>query len=347
MNLRMTLGWLIPIIFSMQTLADELNLKPAHPEQYQVIEGDSLWSVADQFLENPSQWPKLWKANPQIKNPNLIYPGDVLGFAILEGKPQVSLVNRGVTLSREQKLSPQIHEHPLSEAIKLIPANAIAQYLSSPKVVAPEELKMAPYVLEFTGEHLIVGAGDKIYVRSIPEADNALFTIYRQGEAYISPETKEVLGYAAIHIADATLQKAGEIATLVVNKAKTEIRAGDRLMPNAATSITLNYFPRPPEKVVDGNIIGVMNGVSQIGQYNIVVIDKGTADGLIVGHVLDIFQRGKLIRDPFSATPNTPVMLPEEISGSLMLFRVFDRVSYALVMQANQSIHVLDKVRTP
>ncbi len=348
MTLRIALGWLIPLIFSIHTLADDIKLRPNHPDQYQVIDGDTLWSIAGEFLEKPTQWPMLWRANPQIRNPNLIYPGDVLGLTLQDGKPQISILNRGEILTRDQKLSPQIREYPIEQAIKLIPSNKIAQFLSSPKVVQAGELQAAPYIIDFAGEHLIVGAGDRIYVRSINDAANTQqYIVYRQGAPYISPETSEILGYEATYVADITLQTPGEIATLIVNKASGEIRIGDRVMPNMASPVVLNYFPRPPKTPVTGNIISVLNGVSQIGQYNIVVIDKGTANGLDVGHVLDIFQRGKVVHDKYSGEVNTSVVLPEESAGSLMVFRVFERVSYALVMQATQAIHVLDKVKTP
>lgn len=347
MTLRIALGWLIPIFLSMPLPADEIKLNPAHPEQYRVVEGDTLWSIAGRFLQRPGQWPRLWQTNPQIKNPDLIYPGDLLAFATIGGKPQVSVLNRNIFSGREVKLSPGIREHPINEAIKLIPTQAIAQFLSSPKVVAQGELQAAPYVLDFAGEHLVVGAGDKIYVRSITESEESQYVVYRAGDPYVSPENGEVLGYEAAYIADVTLQKTGDPTTLLVNKATSEIRSGDRLMPNAANPITLNYFPHAPEKPVNGNIISVLNGVSQIGQYNIVVIDKGSANGLVAGHVLDIYQRGRLVRDPYGDDKNTPITLPDELSGSLMVFRVFERVSYALIMQANQSIHVLDKVQTP
>ncbi|MFI3137540.1 MAG: LysM peptidoglycan-binding domain-containing protein [Methylococcaceae bacterium] len=352
---RTALGWLIPLIFSMSAIADEVNLNPSHPSQYLVVEGDTLWNIAGKFLKKPAQWPRVWKANPSIKNPNLIYPGDVLAFSVVNGKPQISVAQRkSVSVDGDEKLSPgyeklspKIRETSITEAIKMLPTTAIDQYLSSPKVVSEHELDIAPYVLSFAGEHLVAGAGDRVYVRTIPESENVNYTIYRKGRAYVDPDNNETLGYEAEFIADASLQKAGDPATLLINKASSEIRSGDRLMPGAAGDITLNYFPRPPEKPVNGSIVGVLGGVSQIGQYNIVVLNKGAQDGLAVGHVLDIVQRGKLISDPYAEDKDVPVQLPDELAGNLMVFRAFERVSYALIMQASQPIHVLDKVKVP
>ena len=347
MFLRKALGWLIPMILSLPVSADEINLNPTHPDQYRVVEGDTLWSISERFLLRPGQWPRIWHENPQIKNPNLIYPGDILAFSVDSGKAQVSVLNRGVILSRSEKWSPRIRESAINEAIKLIPTHAINQFLSSPKVVNEHELEDAPYILDFAGEHVVVGAGDKVYARAMKDFENTQYIVYRKGDPYISPENGDILGYEAIYIADAHLLKEGDPATLMITKASNEVRAGDRLMPVNEMQITLNYFPRPPEKPVSGRIISVLNGVSQIGQYNIVVVDKGLADDLAVGHVLDVFQKGRLVRDPYGEDKSTPVILPDELSGSLMIFRVFERVSYALVMQANQSIHVLDRVETP
>ncbi|MEQ1635566.1 MAG: LysM peptidoglycan-binding domain-containing protein [Methylococcales bacterium] len=347
MVLRAALGWLIPLVFSITATAAEIDLNPAHPNQYQVAEGDTLWNIASKFLKKPAQWPRLWQNNPNAKNPNFIYPGDVLVFSMVNGKPQIRVANRNRNAVRYEKLSPQIRETPLVEAIKLLPVNAIDQFLSSPKVVTEDELNVAPYVLSFANEHLITGAGDRIYVRAITEPPGLNYTVYRKGQAYADPESKEILGYEAEFIADTTLQKQGDPATLLINKANSEVRTGDRLMPNTASEVTLNYFPHPPEKPVNGSIISVLNGVSQIGQYNTVVLNKGTEEGLVVGHVLDIYQRGKLLADPYAEEKDTAVILPDEMAGSLMVYRVFKNVSYALVMQASQAIHILDKVQSP
>jgi hypothetical protein len=143
------------------------------------------------------------------------------------------------------------------------------------------------------------------------------------------------------------LQQPGDPATLAITKSASEVRTGDRIMSNIDEDIALNYFPRPPEQGVNGSIISVLGGVSQIGRHNVVVIDKGTNDGLSVGHELNIYKRGKMIKDTYSLVKNDTVNLPDEVAGTLMVFRPFERVSYALVMKATQALHVLDKVRTP
>ena len=340
MTFRKTLGLLIPLLFTANIWADSLKIKPNHPDQYRVVKGDTLWDISGKFLTNPWQWPELWGNNPQIKNPHLIYPGDILYFSIVDGKPRLSF-------SKDATLRPRIRESSLDQAIKLIPTDAISQFLTSPRVVNATELDSSPYIIEIAGEHIVAGAGDRVYVRSILTPKSLGYTIYRKGETYTNPGTKEVLGYEAKYIADTTIERSGDPATLVITKSSREIRRGDRLMGSNENQLALNFFPRAPEHPIDGSLISVLDGVSQIGRHNIVVVDKGAVDGIEVGHTLDIFHRGRLVSDPFANRKNETVRLPDEIAGLLMVFRTFERVSYALVMEANQPIHILDKVRTP
>jgi len=345
MAFRTLLGFLAPLLFSANIWATNININinTNHPEQYTVVKGDTLWDISGKFLKDPWQWPLIWENTPQIKNPHLIYPGDIVYFSIVNGKPRLSLSKNNSKTS----LKPKIRESSIENAIKLIPTDAIAQFLTSPRVVDKNTLNESPYVIDFSGEHLIVGAGDKVYVRAINNHDNPSYIIYRGGETYINPETKEILGYEAQYVADARLERTGDPATLRIEKSDMEIRRGDRLMPSTGNELALNYFPHPPSKAIYGNIISVLNGVSQIGQHNIVVIDKGSVDGLKTGHTLDIFQQGRTVNDPFSKTKNAGVKLPDELAGVLMVFRSFERVSYALVLEATGPIHVFDKVKTP
>ena len=371
MTLRTLFGFMVSFFISISSWAEEIQINPSHPDQYTVVKGDTLWDISGKFLHHPWQWPELWSNNSQIKNPNLIYPGDTVYFSIVNGRPQLSLsrndqqaqssagspcvlseedVKDGrtdFTVSENGKLLPCIRETNIKQAIELIPTESIAQFLTSPKVVAENELNKAPYVVDFAGEHLIAGAGDRLYVRSITQPESLSYTVYRAGDPYVSPETGEILGYEAKYIADTTLQQAGDPATLLITKSDSEIRKGDRIMPDIDEELILNYFPRPPKESIKGSIISVLGGVSQIGLYNVVVIDKGTKDGLLAGHELAIYQLGNSVSDPYSPVKNDIVKLPDEIAGTLMVFRPFERVSYALVMKATQALHILDKVQTP
>jgi LysM domain len=378
MVFRTLLGLVVSFFVSSSVWAyktGELSINPSHPNQYTVVQGDTLWDISGKFLNHPTQWPQLWSYNSQIKNPHLIYPGQTVYFSVVDGRPRLSFskgnegyqdsgvmpssdtcvvseedIHNGRTsfaMAQGGKLSPCIRETSQKAAIQLIPTETIAKYLTSPKVVGVNELNTAPYVVDFAGEHLIAATGDKLYVRSIIEPQTSTFTLYRAGTTFKSPETGEVLGYEAKYIADTSLEQEGDPATVVIDKSVNEIMLGDRLMPKPEEQFTLNYFPRPPEESIRGNILYVLDGVSQIGKYNVVVIDKGIKDGLLPGHELEILKRGRIARDSYSVVRNDQVKLPDEIAGTMMVFRPFERVSYALVMKASQAIHVLDKVQTP
>ena len=340
------LGLLVPLLFSASIWAQNIQINPNHPDQYTVVKGDTLWDISAKFLQNPWQWTEIWDKNPQIKNPDLIYPGDTVYFSIVDGMPQLSFNKYGAALNNNGVIKPRIRESDIDSAIKLIPTDAIAQFLTSPKVIGKDGLDDSPYVIDFAGEHLVVGAGDRVYVRAIPNPQSLDYTVYRSGETYINPDTKEVLGYEATYIADARIERSGDPATLAITKSDSEIRRGDRIMRSVKNELALNFFPSSPKKEINGSIISVLDGVSQIGMYNVVVIDKGIVDGLKEGHTLNIYHQGRLVKDQFSKVKNEMVRLPNEIAGVLMVFRSFDRVSYALVLEASQAINLLDRVQT-
>jgi hypothetical protein len=349
MVFRILMGWIIPLFFCMTLLADELKINPNHPDKYTVIKGDTLWDISGKFLQHPWQWPQLWRNNPQIKDPHWIYPGDTLYFSYVNGVPRLSF-SPDYGSSAEQVQEPRIRESSLDQAIHMIPTDAITPYLSSPRVVSQEEINAAPYVIDIAGdERLIAGAGDRIYVRAIEEPTSLGYTIFRPGGAYLNPITQEFLGYEARYIGDATLRSSGDPATLLITKSNAQVRQGDRLMTSNENGLALNYFPRPPEQQIIGYIIKVMGdgGITQIGLHDVVVIDKGVKDGLEPGHTFDIYRRGRVVVDRYHAQEGENVKLPDELAGVLMVFRPFDRVSYALVMEASGPIHVLDRVQTP
>lgn len=340
---------ILPILFgiclwlsSAFVLADEIALNPNHPDRYTVAPGDTLWDIAGRFLDNPWQWPEIWQENRQIENPHLIYPGDVIALGVYNGRPSLR-----VETPSELRLSPRIRSNPMDAAIPAIPTKTIGPYLTRPEVVESDTLVNSPYVVALADEHVVGGAGNRVFVRTIESPNNGAYVIYRGGQPYRDAETGEVLGYEALYMGDAHLEQTGDPATLILTRTEMEIRIGDRLMPFKPEPIRINYQPHAPKAKIRGHIIGVVGGVSQIGQYSVVVLDKGGADGLEVGHVLEIWQKGPMIRDIISPRPGESVPMPEQKSGLLMVFRTFERVSYALVMRANRFVHVLDVAQTP
>ncbi len=327
-------------VFSAVVLAQTVELNPDHPDRYVVVKGDTLWDISGRFLKSPWLWPEVWYVNPQIANPHLIYPGDIITLVYVDGRPQLR-VQRG---RPHVKLSPHARAERLDQAIPTIPLDAIKQFLSKPLVVGEDELERAPYVVDSADEHIVTGAGDRVYARGIDNEDYRRFNVFRPGDTYIDPDTNEILGYEALYVGDADAQRFGDPSTLMLTATNREVRKGDRLLPVTSEIADVNFMSRAPQEPFDGRIISVVDGVTQIGQYQIVVINRGTREGVEVGHVLRVRQAGKEIRDTIR---DEKVTLPDEDAGLMMIFRTFDKVSYGLIMEATRAIHVLDTVTNP
>ncbi len=315
-------------------------LKDGHPDTYVVKKGDTLWDIAALFLRDPWRWPDIWQANPQIENPHLIYPGDVLELAFIDGRPVLRRQGNGVI-----RLSPQVRRSPLGQAIPSIPLDVIAPFLSRPHVLEPGDAEKAPYVLAVADEHLLGSAGVRFYVRDL-QGDGQRFDIVRPGKAYRDADSGEILGYSADFIGTASKLRDGDPATFRMLASQIEMLRGDRLLPATDTALSA-FYPKAPERPVSGSIIDVYNGVAEIGQYQIVTLDRGRADGLAPGDVLQVYHKGDRVIDPVRGHGRKRVQLPDEIAGTLMVFRVFDRLSFGLIMRATRSLHVLDRVRSP
>ena len=342
MAIKKLLGLATAMLFAASLYADQIALAPNHPERYVVVKGDTLWDISGRFLEKPWLWPEVWYVNPQIENPHLIYPGDVITLVYVDGKPQLRLERGRPTV----KLSPTAREERLDQAIHTIPIDAIRQFLTQPLVVDEDELRTAPYLLTAADEHVIAGAGDRIYVRGVQDESASDFSLYRAQGHYQDPDSGEMLGHKAMYIGDARLNAFADVSTMTLVRTNREARAGDRLRPVTEEEIHTHFTPRAPSQEVEGRIIDVVDGVTQIGQYQVVAINRGSREGIEVGHVLAVYQAGNQVPDPMSARREL-VRLPDEHGGELLIFRVFDKVSFGLVMKATRSLHVLDFVRNP
>ncbi len=338
-------AFLFTLAFSCSlAVAGGITLNPDHPDRYVVRPGDTLWDISARFLRDPWRWKEVWRANPGVEDPNLIYPGDVIELRMANGRPV--LTRRAGP--REVKLTPRVRRETLTRAIPEIPLDAIRQFLSRPRVLPKSELERAPYLVAFVEEHIVGGAGDPIYVRAIPDEVDYGFDLVRPGPAYRDPDTGEVLGYEALFVANAQLVRPGDPAKLVLVRTDMEAEIGDRLLPDLEGDVLDNFHPRPAPEDVEGAIVAVLNGVSQIGQYNVVVLSRGEDAGLGVGDVLDIYGGGEVIRDiGGGGLFGGRVRLPDEFIGRALVFRIYPRVSFALVLDATRSIHVKDRVRSP
>ena len=374
---------LVCLLFTSASIADTVKLNPGHPDEYVVKKGDTLWDISAQFLQEPWYWPTIWRGNPQITDPHLIYPGDIVSLSVIDGQPILTVSGSGMAVNgRNVKLSPVVRSHERDGAIESIPVDAIQQFLRRPLVVTENEMTNWPYVVSSYDEHLISGAGNKIYVRGLnQDSTETRYALYRKGPAYINPRKDEnrVLGYEALYLGDVVIEKRGDPASAIVTLSKQEILSGDRLVAESSGEAINAYIPSTPYQDVDANILSVIDGVAEIGQYQIVVVDVGDSDGVEVGSILGIYQSGNIVKDEIATeikrnyevdendiigtvardVNNSSLMgylgrwntspelieLPAEYAGVLMLFRTFENVSYGLVMKAVSPIHIYDSVR--
>jgi hypothetical protein len=323
----------------VERVSGPVPLASGAPNEYVVKVGDTLWDIAGTFLKDPWFWPEIWYVNPDIQNPHLIYPGDVLGLVYIDGQPRITNV-RASTF----RMSPQARVTPLSDAITSIPYDSVAGFLSSGIVLEKGQTDTLPYLLETRGEHLIAAAGNEIYVRGMPQTGaGTRFNVVHVGEELRDPDDNRLIGYQGHLIGEGRLRRSGDPATIALTDTTQEAIPGDKLIP-ASVEVALNFFPKAPSRQIEGRIISVAGGVTQIGQYQVVVINRGTNNGLAVGDVLSVYQAGDVVKDRFAGGK---VKLPDEKAATVMVFKSYDRISYGLVMEATAPVHILDAVRNP
>lgn len=323
-------------------LVAQPQIKDNFPSTYTVVPGDTLWDISGLYLENPWMWPEIWHVNPQIENPHLIYPGDRLALVYVDGKPRL-VINR----SGEVRLSPQMRTSPLGSGIPAIPLEAISPFLSRSRVFEPKEMDPAPYIIAGPDRRLLTSAGEKIYGRGELEGEGRMYGIYRKGAIYKDPETKEMLGVQAREIGVSRIIRfpnEDQVFTAQISSSSEEIRVSDRLLPFADQDVSATFYPKAPEVDVDGLIIAVDGAVASIGRYDVVTINRGRREGLQEGDVLSVLRAGERVTD---LVEREKVMLPDEEAGMLIVFKVFEKVAYGLILEASRPLSLYDKVSNP
>ena len=338
-----------------------LTLAENVPSTYIVVKGDTLWDISGKFLKEPWRWPEIWNMNrDQVKDPHWIYPGDVISLSFdADGRPRLSLNGVSGGSGGTVRLSPSIRIDKLSQAIPSIPARVIGPFLTMPLVVDAGALAGAPKIVSADDDRVVIGAGDRAYAVGMQADQGTRWQVYRPGKALIDPNSRELLGYEALYLGDSTVSRFGEVATIDIVKSTQEINKGDRLTPATEGAIP-SYSPRAPDKTVNGSILSIVGGVSEGGQYSVIVLNLGRREGMEVGHVLATLRTGAAVStntDSYNSSPaisggSSPkiprtVKLPDERNGLVFVFRVFDKVSYALVMSSGRSVKVGDAVQTP
>ena len=341
-----------------------LQLADGAPDRHVVTSGDTLWGIAAKFLKDPYRWGELWKLNAEeIRNPQRIYPGQVIVLDKSGDQPRLKLVT--VTEQRRE------YVEPLRKGIPSIPPQEIEPFLSEGRVLDANGLDGAPRVVALQSERVIAGAGDTIYTTEVagrrrllrifrpgetpvdPDASDTtevvaqpkIWQIFRPGAALIDPDTKETLGHEAVFLGTARKTGDGEPSSFLVLSSKIEIVRDDRLLA-APRQDVMNYIPHRPAKMITGKVLAIYDGVNFSGSLAVVTLNRGKADGLEPGHVLAVDLGGTDVDNRYRGEKTT-YRIPDARNGLVFVFRVFDRVSYAMIMNATNPVVVGDTVRTP
>lgn len=333
-----------------------VQLQDNPPDRYIVVKGDTLWGISQRFLKDPWQWPQIWGMNrEQIHNPHLIYPGDVVVLDLSGKTPALRLVKGGAAgtggaagsaLGKLEtvKLNPSVRVEALERApIPAIPASVIEPFLSQPLVIEANGLENSPRIVAAQDQRVVLGAGDRAYVQDMPKDKGADWQIYRVGKTLFDPDTQEILGYEAIYLGQARVIKFDEASPIEITKSSQEISTGDRLVVASPLS-GANYVPHAPEKEIKVRVISAYGGITEGAQNTIVTLNKGARDGLERGHVLALYRHTPPVKN---SSGKVTLRIPDERYGLLMIFRTFDKVSYALVLQTTRPVNVLDVAQTP
>ncbi|MDO8291318.1 MAG: LysM peptidoglycan-binding domain-containing protein [Gallionella sp.] len=356
--------FLLPALAYADQLQIHPDVRPDAPDRYIVVKGDTLWDISGKFFKDPWKWPHIWGLNKDtIKDPHWIYPGDEINLDRTSGtlrigqadtsKPGVTGVTRDISDSGDTgniiRLSPKVHEDPSAhDAIPSIPANIIGPFLSQPLVIEEDALKDAPVMIGAREGRVVLASHDIGFAKGLTSDKGEKWQIYRPGKKFVDPETEEVLGIEAVYLGNAEVKVFAEVSTVAITHSVEETYKGDLLVA-ASIDAAGPYLPRAPETSISARVISIYGGVSQAGQNTAIVLNKGARDGLEMGHVLALYRKGEVVRESgrFFFSRDKVYTLPDERYGLVFVFRVFNKVSYALVMQTKLPVQLLDRALTP
>lgn len=346
----------VQAIISEPEPAETIVYEPEYPETYIVQKGDTLWDISSHFLRDPWHWPEIWFKNPQVENPHLIYPGDILAIIYIGGQRRIQIQQRGedgkvlASGSGMQivKLSPRVRSQSIDASIPSIPIESIRHLLSRPLIIDSDVLENSAYIISSIDDHLANSADDTLYVRKLDTSSgNGHYQIFRPNKPLNDPITNELLGYEALYVGETKLLRRGDPATVLVTNSVREILRNDRVIPIDNTNFVRDFFPKPPIIEVRGEIVSLVDAISQIGRYQTISINLGQRDGVETGNLLRIKHVGSVIRDLEEEDPDFRVKLPDEEIGLVMIVRTFEKMSYGLVMEADRPVSIRDYVESP
>ena len=316
-------------------------LAPNYPDRYTVVEGDTLWGISGKFLQDPWRWPEVWQGNPQVENPDLIYPGDVLLMSFVGGKPVLRALRKETV-----RLSPSARASDFREAIPVVDPAAIQAYINSPLVTDENEMISAGYVVQGVDNRLLMGKYDQFYARGLDNPVKAEeYRLFRPGRHFVHPDTKESLGWEAEHVADARLLQTGDPARLTLLNTYSDVAIRDRLRPAGKKGALPFFYPKvPDDPEIRGQILETTNRTTEMGPLSIVAISLGEREGVGPGDVFRILSQSEQRKDPVT---REQYFTPEEKIGLLLVFRSFEKVSYAIITNSTRSTNWGDVVVSP
>ncbi len=337
----------------------QIELSPNAPDKHVVVKGDTLWDISARFLKSPWLWPEVWQLNrEQISNPHLIYPGDIIYLDRSGAQPRLRLgksvpgtgtgtASRAAGAETTVRLEPLVRATPLgADAIPMINLAAVQVFLNRPLIVDEQGMRANPRIVGTKDGRVHLAAGDLAYARGLSEEEmtlNSEWYIYRPAKPLLDPVTRKPIAWETVSVGSAQLIRTGDPATFRLRTANEEVSSGDRLMPAVPASLP-SFVPRAPDAPVSGQIVSVYRGINQVGKLSVVALSIGKDQGLAIGNVLAILSADRVIVDKET---KERVVLPNETIGELIIFRVFDRIAYALVVSASEAITVGATVKNP
>jgi hypothetical protein len=357
--LLLTVALFLTFFVQFQAYSQSSLLRAEYPSDYIVKDSDTLWDIAGQFLQDPERWSEIWQPDPYLDNSDLIYPSDILTISTVGGSPRI-LLKRG---NRETvNLEPQIREVSLSSAIPAISLESIENSFTRNRIVAPELYTQAPYIVSNLGDNLAIGTGDEVYAKgtSWPEGTTS-FEIYREGTSYTDESGDVILGLELEYLGFATISanEGPGLRKMLINNSSKEIRVGDRFLVREESRIDATIFPTEPAEDLAGNIISFQGAETMASQLDTVVIDLGKNDNLVIGDILSIQQESiqmtdEVERDKMSlrermstAFKRERLELPGKEIGTVLVYRTFDDLSYALILSSTEPAQLYNKVVSP
>ena len=348
---RLAMTLTMVLAFAAQAQSELPRLADGAPDTYVVERGDTLWDISALFLNEPWRWPELWSVNPEVRDPNLIYPGDTLYLRWKDGKPGVYLSSsdRNIGTSDVVRLSPKLRSEPLAAAIPALPREAIDPFIARHRFITQFDLEAMPRIISGYRGRLISGMGDRVYAVGAFTGDQRQFDVVRPAREISHPETGETLGTLLSSVGRVVLSKRAsaddEASQFDVLASSEELRVGDVLLPVEDRQLVAQFLPKVPTVDLDpGFMLPLDVGAKQIGALDVVATTYGEVDDVDVGTLLSITKVGEPVRDSISGKRYT---VPSENAGTMMLFAVYDRASFGLVLSANQPLSVEDRLVKP